>query len=328
MQHRWTALGCAVMTVLVVGRPARSAALCVGDCDADGGVTVNEVIRGVSVALGSAPLAACTAFDANGDSIVSVDEILLALNNALNACLDVQPPPTVTAPLHPTPTATATSIGASTLRLTSEETLQIEFTTHPPFVEQNPNTIYVFLGNVNRIAPYGLMSGSLYDGDTLLGLSTSTSGACATGTYSLHPAPTTWKSAASPWDHPAGDPSTVDFTSLLDGTIQGRIDIEIDSGSFDFNPSSVSMGLLHATSANGGSSIPPVPRVRSVTIAPRSVPPGTPRVCPIATATVTRTGTPTGAAPTATLTSTRTPTRQPTVVASATPSPTEDDDDD
>jgi hypothetical protein len=59
---------------------------CVGDCGEDGEVTVNELITGVNIALGVAPLSACPVFDANGDGEVTVNEILQAVNNALNGC--------------------------------------------------------------------------------------------------------------------------------------------------------------------------------------------------------------------------------------------------
>ena len=40
----------------------------------------------VSIALGNADLSACRADDVNGDSQITVDEILTAVNNALNGC--------------------------------------------------------------------------------------------------------------------------------------------------------------------------------------------------------------------------------------------------
>jgi cysteine-rich repeat protein len=82
------------------------AARCTGDCDGSGAVTVDEVLTGVNIALGNAPLDTCSAFDANGDHAVTVDEILAAVNNALNGC-----------PIVATPTATPTAT-ATVLRLT------------------------------------------------------------------------------------------------------------------------------------------------------------------------------------------------------------------
>ena len=73
---------------------------CIGDCDDGGVVTIDELILGVNIALGSANFSACRAFDCNSDChpgpapvtpIASVDVACLirAVNNALDGC----PPP-------------------------------------------------------------------------------------------------------------------------------------------------------------------------------------------------------------------------------------------
>jgi hypothetical protein len=60
---------------------------CVGDCDGSGDVTIDELIRGVNIALGTAGLDTCPEFDADHSGTVSVDEIILAVNNALLGCV-------------------------------------------------------------------------------------------------------------------------------------------------------------------------------------------------------------------------------------------------
>lgn len=119
---------------------------CVGDCNGDGMVTVDELILMVNIALELSPLcptggsSGCLAGDANCDCQITVDEIIRAIDNALVGChqytdctLDQEqqmcceaPPtigtatatPTRTSPLSgtatvtptpPTPTATATT---------------------------------------------------------------------------------------------------------------------------------------------------------------------------------------------------------------------------
>ena len=62
------------------GRP------CVGDCNSDRHVTVDEILTMGNVALGNASLTMCNTGDANHDSQVTVDEILTAVHNALNGC--------------------------------------------------------------------------------------------------------------------------------------------------------------------------------------------------------------------------------------------------
>jgi hypothetical protein len=59
---------------------------CVGDCDGNGTVRVNELVTGVDIALGILSIDACPLFDANGDSTVEIDELIAAVNNALNGC--------------------------------------------------------------------------------------------------------------------------------------------------------------------------------------------------------------------------------------------------
>lgn len=59
---------------------------CVGDCNGSGEVTVSELIAGVSIALGSAPLSTCPAFDCTGSGQVEVSCLVAAVNAALGGC--------------------------------------------------------------------------------------------------------------------------------------------------------------------------------------------------------------------------------------------------
>jgi parallel beta-helix repeat protein len=59
----------------------------VGDCDADGQVTVDELVTAVGIALGTIDPNACLLVDRNEDGQVTVDELLAAINVALGlAC--------------------------------------------------------------------------------------------------------------------------------------------------------------------------------------------------------------------------------------------------
>jgi len=78
---------------------------CPGDCNGDGEVTVDEVIRGVNMALTGEGLAECPAMDSDGDGFVQVDDIIRAITAALVGCV-VEPDPTPTPTPEPTPTAT------------------------------------------------------------------------------------------------------------------------------------------------------------------------------------------------------------------------------
>jgi hypothetical protein len=59
---------------------------CAGDCDGTGQVTIADLVTGIDIALGNAPLAACPVFDANGDSRVTIDDLFRAIENALDGC--------------------------------------------------------------------------------------------------------------------------------------------------------------------------------------------------------------------------------------------------
>jgi K319-like protein/Regulator of Chromosome Condensation (RCC1) repeat protein/regulator of chromosome condensation (RCC1) repeat-containing protein len=63
---------------------------CIGDCNADGRVSVDELIRGVNIALGTLDVDACPSVDRNADGAVSISELIAAVGAALNAC-----PPTI-----------------------------------------------------------------------------------------------------------------------------------------------------------------------------------------------------------------------------------------
>jgi hypothetical protein len=72
---------------------------CTGDCGRDGSVTVDELVKGVNIALGLLPVSQCDSFDCDGDGEVAVNELIAAVNAALEGCAGSSTP-TAT----PTPT--------------------------------------------------------------------------------------------------------------------------------------------------------------------------------------------------------------------------------
>src|ERR1043166_883462 len=80
---RGLVLAALLATFSIVG-PARG--LCPGDCNGDGSVTINELLRGVNLALGAGAYRLCPPADVSGDGQVTIDEILGAVNMALAAC--------------------------------------------------------------------------------------------------------------------------------------------------------------------------------------------------------------------------------------------------
>ena len=59
---------------------------CPGDCNGDIMVTIDEVLRGVNIALSNLPLDHCRSLDSNNDDSVTVDELVAAVGAALSGC--------------------------------------------------------------------------------------------------------------------------------------------------------------------------------------------------------------------------------------------------
>ncbi|MGH7786355.1 MAG: hypothetical protein ACRERC_05775 [Candidatus Binatia bacterium] len=72
-----------VALVLLLAAPALA---CPGDCNGDGAVGINELMRSVSIALDVTPTRECAVCDVNGDGTVSIDELLRAVKSALDGC--------------------------------------------------------------------------------------------------------------------------------------------------------------------------------------------------------------------------------------------------
>lgn len=66
--------------------PTPTMVICVGDCDGNGVVAINELVLGVNIALGQQPISVCEAFDRNGSGEVTIDELITAVTNALEGC--------------------------------------------------------------------------------------------------------------------------------------------------------------------------------------------------------------------------------------------------
>jgi hypothetical protein len=66
--------------------PTPSAQGCIGDCDGDGTVTIDNILVLVNIALEQAALSACPSGDRDGDGSVTVSEIIAAVGAALAGC--------------------------------------------------------------------------------------------------------------------------------------------------------------------------------------------------------------------------------------------------
>lgn len=72
--------------VCVPSEPDPLCGACPGDCDLDTAVTVDEILKLVAIAIGQASIEDCQAGNTNRDETITVEEIVSAVNNALNGC--------------------------------------------------------------------------------------------------------------------------------------------------------------------------------------------------------------------------------------------------
>ena len=116
-------LGLHHLTVLVkdsdgnIGTAAvdiRIAPPCIGDCNGDRQVTVDELVTGVNIALDRTGMGECPLFDSNKDVRLTIDELVQGVNAALEGCPVVPILPTPT-PTIPTPTATPSPSATATM---------------------------------------------------------------------------------------------------------------------------------------------------------------------------------------------------------------------
>jgi hypothetical protein len=63
--------------------PTASDKSAVGDCNRDGRVSIDELVRCVSIALGVVGLETCRTLDRDGNRLASIDELLRALSVSL-----------------------------------------------------------------------------------------------------------------------------------------------------------------------------------------------------------------------------------------------------
>lgn len=66
--------------------PSPTPVACVGDCNGDANLTVDEIVRGIRIALGLAGTEDCDDFDRNADRRVSIDELVRGVRAAVNGC--------------------------------------------------------------------------------------------------------------------------------------------------------------------------------------------------------------------------------------------------
>ena len=63
----------------------RGAAVCIGDCDGSGAISIDELVAGVNLALGASGTA-CAPLDGDGNGDIAINELVTAVAGALNGC--------------------------------------------------------------------------------------------------------------------------------------------------------------------------------------------------------------------------------------------------
>jgi len=74
----------AVFGAALLALAAVPASAVIGDCNRTGEVEIADLVTAINVTLGETPLETCRAGDADADGIVSIHELLTAVLNALN----------------------------------------------------------------------------------------------------------------------------------------------------------------------------------------------------------------------------------------------------
>lgn len=83
--------------------PVRAGALCAGDCDDDGRVTVDELVRGVTIGLGIATAETCPQYSCSNPECVVIDLLVSGVASALRGCHTTPTPTGTLPPVMPTP---------------------------------------------------------------------------------------------------------------------------------------------------------------------------------------------------------------------------------
>jgi hypothetical protein len=89
--------GTAAASTLSVTAAAQIAApLCVGDCDGDRVVSIDNLLVVVNMALGNQPIINCAVGDVGLDGFVGVADVIAVVNQAMQGCPPIPPTPTPT----------------------------------------------------------------------------------------------------------------------------------------------------------------------------------------------------------------------------------------
>jgi hypothetical protein len=333
---------------------AAPAGECLGDCNGDRVVSVDELVLGVAIGIEREEVGRCRAFDSDDDLRVAVGELVGGVGNALRGCTPAAPTHTATPtasetvtatrepsatltpsatpsepPLEtPTPTATGTAAATATETgsTTATPTATITSTATPtsvPTATATP-TASIEISPSPTETPSAGPTPTETDTTTATPSSTPTASPSPTSTHSTAPTPTTTESPTPTASAHASSSPTPTPTRTL-GATHTDTATATPAATSTFTPSPTRTSTPTGTSTATGTptQTPSVTLTRTAT--PTTALTNTNTRTSTATPTSTRTSSPTSS-PTRTPTSTPTPsptvTRTPTTTATWTPTTT------
>jgi hypothetical protein len=147
--------------------------------------------------------------------------------------------------------------------LTPGATLRVKFRIDNHFVPAAPDTMFLLLDHPFIDAPLGSYTANLFDGAVLLGTHTSTLLGLTQGQMLLTQF-AVWKSATSVFTFDA--PTVIDFTPLIDGSIQGVVELTIATGAMEVDLDKVGLEFGIALNSNSAYGVDPLPFITSVAL--------------------------------------------------------------
>jgi hypothetical protein len=154
---------------------------------------------------------------------------------------------------------------ASAEIINAGDILRIEFKVDADWTPEPPDVMRLNFGLIEVLSAFTTRIAELYDGNTLLGTASTSSFGTHVGLLNLDPS-NSWRTADSLWDF--DNPGIADFTTIIDGSIDGRIDFMIATGSVDIPLNQINLNFIKATGPSSGIVVNPPPQINSIMILP------------------------------------------------------------
>ena len=118
----WLVVTLLLVAFTVTPLTAQDLPVCVGDCGGDGTITIDELLRGVRIALGEDALDTCPSFDCEAGGTVTIACLVQAVAGALSGCEPPSPAgPQVEGPIPGSPFVAGTAFDLAEVGYTQLE---------------------------------------------------------------------------------------------------------------------------------------------------------------------------------------------------------------